>query len=298
MKSKALNAFIISTFVTLYLIVSVISTIHVIDFFKLSNPDWLAISLAIAFEIGAAASLASLIALKKMNRSLVWGLFIVLTAVQMMGNTYFAFKNLHDIQSWVDLFGLTDSEPIFQKRVMAIISGAILPLVALGFIKSLVDYIRPTDDVTDVNEQITDAVNDQITDSVNQGLTDVEESLVKDPVQEKRYALDKEDLKRIFERAERLRGEGKLPTPTQEDIENEPTGLAFTPYNVEEEEDDKYNEPEFSQDIEIDENLRKVLDKELTDDDIRTYAEKSRMTKKPDSDNELPNAHLTPGVRT
>ena len=67
MKSKALNAFIISTFVTLYLIVSVISTIHVIDFFKLSNPDWLAISLAIAFEIGAAASLASLIALKKMK---------------------------------------------------------------------------------------------------------------------------------------------------------------------------------------------------------------------------------------
>jgi hypothetical protein len=143
MKDKSLRYFIIGTFVTLYVIVSVISTIHVIDFFKLSNPSWLAISLAIAFEIGAAASLASLIALDKMSRSLVWGLFITLTLMQMMGNTYYAFTNLHDYQSWVDLFGLTEEEPIYQKRILSIISGAVLPLVALGFIKSLVDYIKP-----------------------------------------------------------------------------------------------------------------------------------------------------------
>jgi hypothetical protein len=294
MKSKALNAFIISTFVTLYLIVSVISTIHVIDFFKLSNPDWLAISLAIAFEIGAAASLASLIALKKMNRSLVWGLFIVLTAVQMMGNTYYAFKNLHDIQNWIDLFGLTDSEPIFQKRIMAIISGAILPLVALGFIKSLVDYIRPTDEEPIIETQAP--VNDQITDSVTQGLADVEETLSKE---ESGYVMGKDELKRIFERVEQLRSEGKLPTPTQEDIENEPTALAFTPYNVEEETNDKYNGSESSDVIEtketISDDLRAMLEKELTPDDLRTYAEKSRIIIKTDED---PNPHLTPGVRT
>jgi len=142
-ESAALRYFIIGTFVTLYAIVSIISTIHVIDFFRLSNPDWLAISLAIAFEIGAAASLASLIALKKMNQALVWSLFIILTLMQMMGNTYFAFVHLHDYQGWVDLFGLTEEEPIAQKRILSIISGAILPVVALGFIKSLVDYIRP-----------------------------------------------------------------------------------------------------------------------------------------------------------
>lgn len=145
MKSKALSYFIIGTFVSLYLIVSIISTIHVIDFFKLSNPVWLAISLAVAFEIGAAASLASLIALKKMNRSLVWGLFITLTCMQMMGNTYYAFTHLQNYQGWIDLFGLTDEDPLYQKRVLSIISGAVLPLVALGFIKSLVDYIKPSD---------------------------------------------------------------------------------------------------------------------------------------------------------
>jgi hypothetical protein len=147
--------FIISTFVLLYAMVSIISTIHVIDFFKLSNPDWLAITLAIAFEVGAAASLASIIALQKMNKGIVWALFFILTAMQAMGNAYYAYVHLENYQAWIELFGLIEEEPIFQKRILSIVSGAILPLVALGFIKSLVDYIKPTEGV---NPQITDAV--------------------------------------------------------------------------------------------------------------------------------------------
>jgi len=143
--NKLANGFIIGTFVTLYTVVSLISTIHVIEFFKLSNPDWLAISLAIAFEIGAAASLAALIALKRMSKWMVWGVFIILAAMQMMGNTYYAFSHLHDFSGWSELFGLNEEELIYQKRILSIISGAILPLIALGFIKSLVDYIRPAD---------------------------------------------------------------------------------------------------------------------------------------------------------
>lgn len=143
--SNILHWFIILTFIGLYAIVSIISTIHVIDFFKLSNPEWLAVSLAVAFEIGAAASLASLIILDKMNKPLVWGLFIVLTLMQMMGNMYFSFTHLQDFTGWVELFGLVDEEMVYQKRVLSFISGGILPLVALGFIKSLVDYIKPKD---------------------------------------------------------------------------------------------------------------------------------------------------------
>lgn len=144
-KNKLANRFIIGTFITLYIVVSLISTIHVIDFFRLSNPEWLAVSLAVAFEIGAAASLAALIALKKMSKWMVWTVFIVLAFMQMMGNTYYAYTNLHDYAGWSELFGLVDEEAIYQKRILSILSGAILPLIALGFIKSLVDYIRPTE---------------------------------------------------------------------------------------------------------------------------------------------------------
>jgi hypothetical protein len=146
-KNKIVHWFIIGTFVTLYVLVSLISTIHVIDFFELSNYSWLAITLAIAFEVGAAASLASLIVLSKMNKWIVWALFFTLTLMQAMGNTYFAFTHLHDYQGWVELFGLNEEDPLYQKRILSIVSGAILPLVALGFIKSLVDYIKPSEEV-------------------------------------------------------------------------------------------------------------------------------------------------------
>ena len=200
MRPNLVKGFIITTFVSLYLVVSIISTIHVIDFFRLSNPNWLAVSLAIAFEIGAAASLASLIALDKMNKGLIWFLFILLTAMQMMGNTYYAFTNLENYQSWVELFGLVDEEPIFQKRMLSIISGAILPLVALGFIKSLVDYIRPS-----------------------------EES----PTVEEKTELAKE-ADRVWEKVNELRKEGKLPEITKEDLADEPTALANSQYREEE----------------------------------------------------------------
>jgi hypothetical protein len=135
---------IISIFVGLYSLVSIISTIHVIEFFRLSNPEWLAVTLAIAFEIGAAASLAAIVILDKTSKSLVWMLFLLITLMQMMGNMYYAYVHLEDFKSWSELFGIMEEEIIFQKRILSIVSGAILPIVALGFIKSLVDYIKPS----------------------------------------------------------------------------------------------------------------------------------------------------------
>ena len=179
MGKKTASYFIIGTFVTLYLLVSVISTIHVIDFFKLSNPDWLAISLAVAFEIGAAASLASIITLEKMNKGIVWGLFILLTLMQAMGNTYYAYTHLANFQGWIELFGLTEEDLIYQKRVLSIVSGAILPIVALGFIKSLVDYIKPTDEATQTEseDKIEAILEEKIEETIDNKVEELEEKI-------------------------------------------------------------------------------------------------------------------------
>ena len=162
-KDNLVRRGVIGTFVLLYLLVSVISTIHVIDFFEMSNPYWLAVTLAIGFELGAAASLASLVVLKKMNKGLVWALFITITLMQMQGNMYYAFKNLQDFQGWSELFNLIEEEVIYQKRVLAFVSGAILPLVALGFIKSLVDYIKPEEKE---EEEELEAPSDSVLDNM------------------------------------------------------------------------------------------------------------------------------------
>lgn len=173
------HKFIIGTFVSLYLMVSIISTIHVIDFFELSNPYWLAVTLAIAFELGAAASLASIITLDKMNKTLIWSLFIVITLMQMQGNMYYAFKNITDYQTWSQLFNLIEEDPIYQKRILAFVSGAILPLVALGFIKSLVDYIKPAKELTlEEKEEIVETIIDNIEEwdgTLNDGLEGLED---------------------------------------------------------------------------------------------------------------------------
>ena len=185
---------IVSIFVALYAMVSIISTIHVIDFFRLSNPEWLAITLAISFEIGAAACLGAIVILDRTSRWLVWALFILITGMQMMGNMYYAYSHLQDFQNWIELFGLQEEEIIYQKRILSIVSGAILPIVALGFIKSLVDYIRPS----------------KPEDSDSQNMKEVQD--------------------RVWAKVNELRKEGKLPNISDEDFSDEPSALAFTPY--------------------------------------------------------------------
>jgi hypothetical protein len=242
-ENKLTKNFIIGTFVTLYIMVSIISTIHVIDFFELSNPKWLAVTLAVAFEVGAAASLASIIALKKMNKGIVWALFILLTLMQAMGNTYYAFVNVKGFEGWIELFGLIDEDPVQQKRIVSFISGAVLPLVALGFIKSLVDYIRP-------DEGVNEGVNDQITDAVTQSNLN-------------------EEAKKVWEKVDELRKEGKLPEITEEDLVDEPTALANSQYR------EMISEDDFEEDslIDIQENITnlEVETKDIAAEDKENY---------------------------
>ena len=214
-KSKIVNRFIIGTFVSLYLLVSIISTIHVVDFFRLSNPEWLAISLAIGFELGAAASLAALITLDKMNKTMVWALFIVITLMQMQGNMYYAYTYIENYQGWVELFNIVEWEPIAQKRLLASVSGAILPLVALGFIKSLVDYIKPEDDIEPTRVEDLDVIHEEVEsmrkvvdsyDSLQEEMDDWERASLED-------FIDEEDL--IEDMAERTESNN---TPIEFDI--------------------------------------------------------------------------------
>lgn len=164
-KNTIVKYFVIGVIVVLYILTSLISTLHVIDFFELSNPTWLAVTLAISFEIGAAASLAALLILDKVNKTLTWSLFILLTAIQINGNLYYAYVHLANFESWSELFGLSAESLIVQKRILSIVSGAVLPIIALGFIKSLVDYLRPEKDAnlleptsTQIQENITEPI--------------------------------------------------------------------------------------------------------------------------------------------
>lgn len=164
MNYKLTKSISIGIFTFLYFFVSIISTIHVVEFFQLSNQLYMSWMLSMAFEIGAAASLASIIFLKDLNKTVVWGLFLILTAFQAAGNTYYSFLHAHDFNAWMQLFGLGEEDVIFQKRVLAIVSGAILPIIALGYIHvttKILDPVSEDNKIVDKQKKPT-KINEEI----------------------------------------------------------------------------------------------------------------------------------------
>ena len=188
LRERLLHYFIIGIFCSLYFLVATISMINSVAFFDLSHSGLMSWSLAIGFEIGAAASLAAIIILDKTNKQMVWGLFLLLTSFQMMANSFHAFINLENYMGWIELFGLEEAEPIYQKRILSIVSGAILPLVALGFIKSLVDYIKP-EKIVPSEEIFTELEKEEIIKE------EISLDVVEEQLEEDSYSRDAEKAK-------------------------------------------------------------------------------------------------------
>ena len=99
--------------------------------------------------------------------------------MQAMGNTYYAYTHLSNFQGWIELFGLAEEELIYQKRILSIVSGAVLPIVALGFIKSLVDYIKPSEKQTlsEVEEKIENIFEEKIDEAIEDKVEELEEKI-------------------------------------------------------------------------------------------------------------------------
>jgi hypothetical protein len=211
--SKIVWAIIIS-FLLVPLVVSVVSTIHVINFFSLSNGFGLALTLAIAFELGALSALAGLVAMGKINKNVVWFIFVLLTIFQINGNTYYAYDVLTQkmieqpdlIKNWAELFGLAEEDPIFIKRIIALISGGILPIVSLAFLDLLVDYIRKTFGIDENKKESVEEV-------VEEKKTEVES----EPVE----SIKKEEVieENLEEKLEEITSDGNIELHEEEDFQ-------------------------------------------------------------------------------
>lgn len=132
-------------FSILYLSVGFVSTYHAINFFSISNEPWLAIILAVAFEVGQAAVLFSLL-VSKSKKTMPWILMGVLTLVQVLGNIfssyqYMVINNQDMIKYFTDsvLFYLQDPNPQVNQVMISYITGAILPIVSLCMTSMVVD---------------------------------------------------------------------------------------------------------------------------------------------------------------
>lgn len=160
--NKGLYWWLIGTFTLLYGLVAFVSTLHAIDFFRLANVGALAILLGIAYEVGQATVLFSILMTKNKEKFLPWVLMVLLTALQVTANVYASFKHMslegnNDWEYWytsiLKIFGVLGGTPETYMVIISWISGALLPIVALGMtalvaqnIKMMTEGEESTDD--------------------------------------------------------------------------------------------------------------------------------------------------------
>ena len=186
MNQKVLSKVFIWGFLFLYLLVAGISFCHAVQFFNIGNVMWMAATLAFAFELGLALSLAAiLLSDENKKNTLPWILMIILTFVQVVGNVYSTFKyiSLSDVDYYIYLQKplLFWIEEISQETVQIIISwiiGAILPIVAL-FMTDMVasnmkivymkddDTGNKDDDVTKIHDDAVDKKDEDVIEDHN-----------------------------------------------------------------------------------------------------------------------------------
>lgn len=168
-------------FAILYISVAFVSTFHAIAFFGLANLTWIAVLLAITFEIGQAAVLFSILTNATKNKIIPWFLMIVLTIVQVLGNVYSSYQYLitnsneslkyfkEPIFVWMDM-------PDQQCNViLTYIIGAILPIVSLLMTSMVTNYLEKTDD-TKPEDNSKKELNNAI-DDISKSLTELENVL-------------------------------------------------------------------------------------------------------------------------
>lgn len=139
---------LIALFVILYLFVGIVSTWHSIEFFSIANMSTLAIMLAVAFEVGQAAVLFSMLTDTSQGKKFMpWCLMAILTAVQIIGNTYASYKYMiinsqEEIRYFTEsiLFFIADPDQHYNNVMISYITGAILPVVALMLTSMVVSF--------------------------------------------------------------------------------------------------------------------------------------------------------------
>lgn len=148
-------------FAILYICVGLVSTIHAVSFFALANVMALAVILALAFEVGQAAVLFSILTdIKKRKQVMPWVLMSVLTIVQVLGNIFSSYKylivNSEDKLRYFKepIFVWVENMPDQNANVILVyIIGAILPIVSLLMTAMLTSYLDNNEQQEETTEE-------------------------------------------------------------------------------------------------------------------------------------------------
>lgn len=182
MNNKLLQKLVILSFISVPLISSVISTVHLVDLFMLGNPGWMAKTIAVAIELGAIASFMTLSIMGKLNKFFVWSVFIILFIMQIIGNVYFSFNFLTEqialnpnyVNSFKEMveFFLDTISARDIKMYISLLIGTVIPLISIFLLKSMTEYLGTDEEVISV--KVLDNTNFEETEIKNQSIDFIE----------------------------------------------------------------------------------------------------------------------------
>ncbi len=199
----------IGLFAILYLAVALVSTIHAVSFFGLANNDWMAVILAISFELGQAAVLFSLLTSKnERGKIMPWVLMAIFTLVQVLGNVYSSYKHIitsspENLRFFKEPIFIWTNLPDDQATVIVTyIVGAILPICAL-LLTSMVtnQFQNPHDSIIHLededvqkNEEFKNNEQEQNIEHIEEKIENkeienetIEENISEKPIKESRF---------------------------------------------------------------------------------------------------------------
>ena len=172
MRKDILRKVIVFCFVTVPLLSSIISTVHLVDLFYLGNPSWISYTIAVAIEIGAVASFLTLSILSKLNKTIVWGMFFILFFMQVIGNVYGSYdlitKKIVLDPNWIKNFRemleffIFEIEEKTSKMILSLIIGIPIPLISVFLLKSMTDYLGSDKELIPLAQSISETPETEV----------------------------------------------------------------------------------------------------------------------------------------
>ena len=225
-----LNNVIIGSFLIPILLVAFVSISHVTTLYSLSNPFSWAIYLSVAVEIAALAALAGISA--KFGR-FIYIPFGIVTFIQFVGNFFYSYShidiNSQDFKDWVDMIagfleplGIDPTDFTAHRRVLAFITGGLIPFISLTFAHMLIVYSSKIQTNEDIVDPTSNPTSNPLSNPPSQPVVLTEDELVElskkagkieSEIVEEKINPTSEDLQRLEEALKNLEEKSKTEEP-------------------------------------------------------------------------------------
>lgn len=211
--SRNLEKIVYFAFLVPIITVAIVSISHVTSWYGLTNNSTWSIYLSFGVEIAALAALAAISVNMGKNVYIPFG---IVTMIQLIGNIFYSYQYIdeasEEFKDWVELsniffqYIIDENDIVGHKRILAVFSGGLLPIISLTFLHMLVKLRDQTkNEIETPNQVITEEELDRL--SIEAGKIEAQE-------QQKIYVPTQDDLDRLEKYLDNLTK--NKPTTTQE----------------------------------------------------------------------------------